>query len=78
MVTFMSSSAKRVPVPSLIGRVVNSAYIFGDDLNAHGVVLTLDDGTDVSIEFNFDAHLSSIVLQCSDEDDEAVVIIKAE
>ena len=72
--TFMSKSAPRTFIPAVAGRVVKSAYIFNDELDAHGVVLTLDDDSDVSIEFDCEARLVSKVLQCKGDDGEAVLL----
>ncbi len=36
------------------GRRILSAYIFNDELDAHGVVLSLDYGSDLSIDFKVD------------------------
>ena len=74
MVTYMSNSAKRTLVPALAGRLVVSAYIFRNELDAHGVVLTLSDGSDVSIEFDCETRLVSNVLQCTGDDGEAVLL----
>lgn len=74
MVTFMSTSAKRTLVPALAGRLVVSAYIFSDELDAHGVVLTLDDDSEISIEFDCETRLVSKVLQCKGNDGEAVLL----
>lgn len=70
----MSKSIQRTPIPALIGRSVIYAYSFSDELDGHGIVLTLDDGSDVSIEFNFEPRLALCILQCGRENDDAVVL----
>ena len=74
MVTFMSKLASRTPVPSLIGQRVLSAYIFSNELDAHGVVLRLDDGSEISIEFGCETHVAVEVLFSKADDDDAVVL----
>ena len=70
----MSKSALRTSVLALAGRLVKSAYIFNDEHEAHGVVLSLDDGTDISIEFNYETRVAAEVLQLKSEEDVAVVV----
>ena len=70
----MSNPANRTIVPSLAGRLVVSAYIFADEPDSHGVVLTLDDDSDISIEFDCETRLVSKVLQCRSADDEGVLL----
>ncbi len=72
--TFMSKHASRTSVPAIIGRRVLSAYIFNDELDAHGVVLSLDDGSDVSIEFNYETRVLAEVVTSKSEDDDAVLL----
>ena len=72
--TFMSKSASRTSIPVITGRLVKSAYIFNDEVNTHGVVLTLDDDSDISIEFDCETRLVSKVLQCKSADDEAILL----
>ena len=72
--TFMSKLALRTPVPSLIGQRVLSAYIFSDELDAHGVVLRLDDGSDLSIEFDCETHVAVEVVLSKPGDADAVVL----
>ena len=74
MVTSMSISANRTLVPVLAGRQIVSAYIFGDEPDAHGVVLTLDDDSDISIEFDCKVHLISKVLTCKGAAGDAVLL----
>ena len=78
MVTFMSKLAPRTPVPALTGRRVLSAYIFSDELDAHGVVLSLDDGSDLSIEFNYETRVMAEIVISKSEDDDAVVLQRVE
>ena len=70
----MSKSALRTSIPAVAGRLIKSAYIFKDELDAHGVVLTLDDDSDISIEFDCETRLVSKVLQCKGNDGEAVLL----
>lgn len=74
MVTFMSKPALRTPVPALVGRRIVSAYIFSDESAAHGVVLNLDDGSDLSVEFNHAGRVTAEVVILKAEDDVAVVL----
>lgn len=67
--TFMSKHASRTPVPAIIGRRVLSAYIFSDEFDAHGVVLSLNDGSDLSIAFNYEARVLAEVVTWKSEDD---------
>ena len=69
-VTYMSKSAQRISVPAIVGRRVDSAYIFSDEPDAHGVVLSLDDGSDLSIEFSFTSCVSAEVIILRSEDDD--------
>ena len=70
----MSKLAQRTVVPSVIGRLVFSAYIFSDESDTHGVVLTLADGSDISVEFSCERRLAWTVFRCKEERDEAVSI----
>ena len=74
--TFMSKLARRTSIPALIGQRILNAYIFSDELDAHGVVLGLDDGSDLSIEFNYEARvLAEVVIAKPDEDDPVVSML---
>ena len=73
----MSNSAQRTAVPAVVGHRVVSAYIFRDELDAHGVVLGLDDGSDISIEFNYETRVAAAVLRSRADDDEGVVLSAA-
>ena len=73
MVTYMSNPAKRSVVPALASQLLVSAYVFGDELDGHGVVLTLHDDSDISIKFDRETRLISKVIQCKGADGEAVL-----
>ena len=73
MVTLMSKVARQIPVPALTGRRVLSAYVFSDELDAHGVVLRLDDGSVLSVEFDYETRVMAEVVISASEDDESVV-----
>ena len=70
----MRKSSQRVPIPAVIGRRVLSAYIFNDEPEAHGVVLSLDDGSDLSVEFSHEPRVAANVIILESEDDEAIVL----
>ena len=65
----MSNSEYRSFIPALNDQIVVSACIFSDELNAHGIVLSLDDGSEISLEFDLDTRLISKVFRCNGEDD---------
>lgn len=75
MVTFMSKLARRTPIPALIGQRILNAYIFSDELDAHGVVLSLDDGSDLSIEFNCQTRVLAEVVTAKPDNDDPVVVM---
>ena len=70
----MSKSSQRTPIASLAGKVLVSAYMFSDEVDAHGLVLKLNDGSEVSIEFNYDIRLGAEVIHYTWEDGETVAI----
>ncbi len=73
--TFMSKLARRTSIPALIGRRILNAYIFSDELEAHGVVLSLDDGSDLSIEFNYQTRVLAEVVTAKPDNDDPVVVM---
>ena len=73
--TFMSKLARRTSVPALIGQRILNAYIFSDELDAHGVVLSLDDGSDLSIEFNYQTRVLAEVVTAKPDNDDPVVVM---
>lgn len=73
--TFMSKPARRTPIPALMGRRILTAYIFSDELDAHGVVLGLEDGSDLSIEFNYETRVLAEAVIARPENDDPVVLM---
>ena len=70
--TFMNKSPIRTFIPAVVGRLVVSAYMFHNEDDAHGVVLTFDDGSDVCVEFNYGMRVAAEVFQCKGEDGEPI------
>ena len=76
--TFMNKPALRTPIAALTDRRVLSAYIFSDEPDAHGVVLCLEDGSDLSIEFNYKTRVAAEVIISKSEGDDPVLLQRVE
>ena len=74
MVTFMNKLAQRTPIPAVIGQLILSAYVFSDESDARGVVLTFQDGSDLSIEVDREARVPWKVLQSNEDDGDIIAV----
>ena len=72
--TCMSNDAKRSLISTLIGRTVSAAYVYNDGLDAHGVVLAFEDGSEASIEFDSKRYTTSEGLHYRWKEGEAMMI----
>ena len=61
------TSVGRADIPAFAGQLVISAYIFSNEVECHGVALTLDYRNEISIKFECETRSVTEALESKDE-----------